>query len=111
MRALIALIVVTLALLGAVVHPLSLLLDVLPFDSSGLQSFLTETKFLVADVLGWAVVALLAVMLALVVRGRLIPHRSNGARRPTSSLPSTRMAVGIIAYNEAEAIGDLVRDF
>lgn len=111
MRAFAVLLVVALAIVGALLHPLSLLLGLLPFDSRGLVTFLNETKLVIADVLGWAVVVLLALMLALVIKGRLSPGTSSGARRPTSTLTSTRMAVGIIAYNEAGAIGDLVRSF
>jgi dolichol-phosphate mannosyltransferase len=111
MRALLALAVVALAVIGALLHPLALLLGLLPFDPQGLVAFLNSAKLLIADVLGWAVVALLIVMLALVIRGRLAPRRSNGSRRPNGPLPSKRMAVGIIAYNEEGAIGQLVRDF
>jgi glycosyltransferase involved in cell wall biosynthesis len=111
MRALVALAVVALAILGALLHPLALLLDVLPVNSNALQAFLTSTKFVIADVLGWAVVALLVVMLALVVRGRLAPRPGGGSHGSLSPLSSARMTVGIIAYNEAEAIARLVHDF
>ena len=111
MRAFIALAVVALAVIGALLHPLAMILGAMPFDPRGLVLFLNDTKSVIADVLGWAVIALLIVMLALVVRGRLAPRSSNGSRRPGSSLASKRMAVGIIAYNEQGAIGQLVRDF
>lgn len=111
MRALVALAIVALAILGALLHPLALLLSVMPFDSNALQAFLTSTKFVIADVLGWAVVALLIVMLALVIRGRVAPRGGAGSHGSLSPLGSSRVAVGIIAYNEAEAIGQLVRDF
>jgi hypothetical protein len=111
MRVLLALAVVALAVIGALLHPLALILAALPFDPRGLVLFLNEIKSVIADVLGWAVVALLIVMLALVIRGRIAPQRSNGSRRPSGDLPSKRMAVGIIAYNEEGAIGQLVRDF
>src|SRR5438094_590262 len=104
MRALLALAIVALAILGALIHPLALLLGVMPFDSNGLQTFLTSAKFAIADVLGWAVVALLIVMLALVIRGRLAPSRGGGSHGSLSRLGSATMAVGIIAYNEAGAI-------
>src|SRR6266581_9216891 len=111
MRALIALAVIALVLLGALLHPLALLLSVMPFDSSSLQTALTSIKSVIADVLGWAVVALLVVMLALVIRGRLAPHRRGGSHGSVTPMSSTRMTVGIIAYNEAGAIAQLVRDF
>lgn len=110
MRALVALIVVALAVLGALLHPLTLALGLLPFDSSGLVAFLTVAKSIIADVLGWAVVALLAVMLVLVIKGRLAP-RAIPAQAPAVTPSPTRMAVGIIAYNEAEAIAGLVKAF
>jgi dolichol-phosphate mannosyltransferase len=111
MRALLVLAVVALAIIGALLHPVALLLGLMPFDPDALVQFLDDTKSAIADVLGWAVVALLIVMLAMVIRGRVSPRHSNGARRPESPLRSKSMAVGIIAYNEAGAIGQLVRDF
>ncbi len=111
MRALIALAVVALAVLGALLHPFALLMSVMPFDSNSLQTFLTSAKSDIADLLGWAVIALLIVMLALVIRGRLAPGRSGGSHGSVSPIGSTRMTVGIIAYNEAEAIAQLVREF
>src|SRR6266849_7452596 len=110
MRALVALLVVALAIVGALLHPLALLLGMLPFNSTSLEGFLTSTKSIIADVLGWAVVALLLVMLALVIRGRLT-HRRGGSHGSLSPIGSVRMVVGIIAYNEAEAIEHLVRGF
>src|SRR2546428_2900754 len=111
MRILLVLTVVALAIIGAMLHPLSILLSALPFDSKSLVQFMTLAKGIIADVLGWAVVALLVVMLGLVIRGRLAPHSSNGSRRPETPLTSTKMAIGIIAFNEGGAIADLVRDF
>src|SRR2546427_1675745 len=108
MRAVLALAVVGLAVVGAVLHPLALLLELMPFDPRGLVLFLTEAKSLIADVLGWGVLALLAVMLLMVVKARLAPGSSNTTHRPTGALHSTKMAVGIVAYNEADAIADLV---
>src|SRR5438094_4754583 len=110
MRALVALAVVALAILGALLHPLALVLSWMPFDTRGLQAFLTSTKFVIADILGWAVVALLIMMFVLVIRGRLTPRRG-GSHGSLSPIGSVRMTVGIIAYNEAEAIERLVRDF
>src|SRR5439155_26960169 len=64
----------------------------------------------IADVLGWAVVALLIVMFVLVIRGRVTARRG-GSHGSLSPINSVGMTVGIIAYNEAEAIAQLVRDF
>src|SRR5438445_678237 len=111
MRALVALAVVALAVLGALLHPLALLLSVMPFNSNSLQAFLTSTKSMIADVLGWAVVALILVMLLLVIRGRIAPRAGGGSHGSLSPIGSSRMTVGIIAYNEEGAIGKLVRDF
>ena len=111
MRAVAVLAVIALAILGALLHPLALLLGALPFDAHGVVLVLNGTKNLIADVLGWAVIALLVVMLALVVKGRLASRPS----LPESQNPDTsigqRIAVGIVAYNESGAIGQLVRAF
>lgn len=111
MRAVVVLVVVALAVVGGLLHPLSFALSLLPFNTVGLLLFLNAVKLIIADILGWAVVALLILMLVLVVKGRVAPSRSVGARRPAGSLSSTKMAVGIVAYNEAGAIGQLVSDF
>lgn len=103
--------VVGLAVVGALLHPLALVLSIMPFDPQWLVGTLNDIKLVIADVLGWAVVGLLIIMLALVIRGRLIPHKASKSRRPQSALRSKRMAVGIIAYNEAGAIGRLVSEF
>jgi dolichol-phosphate mannosyltransferase len=111
MRASLVVAIVALAIIGALLHPLALLLAALPFDATGLVAALNATKSVIADILGWAVVGLLVVMLALVIRGRVRPHKTNGTRRPETALRSRRMAVGIIAYNEEGAIGQLVTSF
>jgi glycosyltransferase involved in cell wall biosynthesis len=109
MRAQLALVVVALAIVGALLHPVALALRLLHLN--GLVDFMDASKSAIADTLAWAVVALLMLMLILVVKGRLYPTSSNGTRRPKGALLSARMAIGIVAFNEAEAIGDLVRDF
>lgn len=112
MRALVALAVVALALVGAIIHPLDLVLGFLPFDSHGLRFFLDSAKYFIAEVLGWGFVVLLSVMLVLVVKGRLAQRRQPAlGPRPAGPLTSTKMAVAVIAYNEAEAIADLVTAF
>lgn len=111
MVARVAIVVVALAVIGGLLHPLSFVLSVMPFRTSGLLSVLDSLKLIIADVLGWGVVAILAVMLGLVVRDRLAPGRLKGSRRPGSVLASKKTVVGIVAYNEAGAISDLVRGF
>src|SRR5260370_5598906 len=111
MRALVALMVVALAILGALLHPLTLLLGALPFNTHGVVSSLTDAKLLIADVLGWAVIALLLVMVVLVVRGRLATKPTTSEQHIDDPLPANAIAVGIIAYNEAGAIARLVQDF
>src|ERR1700736_683904 len=111
MRALVVLMVVALAILGALLHPLMRLLAVLPFDSTGLIHFLAQAKNTIADVLGWAVIALLAVMVVLVIRGRL----ARPAPLPPTTAPDAGgakvIAVGITAFDHAGSIADLVRAF
>jgi hypothetical protein len=117
-RALLGLVVVVLAVLGAVLHPLALLLSRLPLKTESLVSFLDSTKAFIADLLGWALLALLALMLALVVLGRL--RRKGWISAKTSFEPidpsdgdpcPSRIAVAITAYNDAEATADAVRQF
>ena len=111
MRAVVVLAVIALAVLGALLHPLALLLGALPIDTHAVLGVLNSAKNLIADILGWAVVALLLIMLLMVVRGRLAAR----SYLPETQIPDTsigsKIAVGIIAYNEAGAIGPLVRAF
>ena len=110
MRALIALAIVALAILGALLHPLTLLLAVLPFNAAALIQFLDDAKTLIADVLGWGVLGLLAMMLVMVIKGRLAPARAPEVEEAFAG-EASKIAVGIIAYNEEGAIADLVRAF
>jgi hypothetical protein len=106
------LVVVALAILGALLHPLAFLLGLIPVDTKGLISVLGEAKTLIADLLAWALVALLAVMLLFVFRGRVRTARGNEHRGASQQGRASRpIAVGIIAYNEAEAITGVVREF
>jgi glycosyltransferase involved in cell wall biosynthesis len=51
-------------------------------------------------------------MFAFVLRGRLRSGKALGLRPVSKPMgPARRIAVGIVAYNEAEAIADVVRDF
>jgi hypothetical protein len=113
MRVGLVLTVVGLALVGALLHPLAFLLGLLPFDTQGLIGVFSEAKMLIADLLAWALVSLLGLMLFFVLRGRANARKPKGSRpvRQFHREPARRIVVGIIAYNEAEAIYDLVRDF
>ena len=113
----VALIVVALAVLGALLHPLSLVLGLFPGGSAPLIAFLVTVRETIANLLGWGVLALLAVMLVYIVRGR------SGRRRPSSvllqalpnangsALGSPRVVVAVTAYNDAEATAQAVADF
>src|SRR5438552_18031721 len=111
MRAIVVLAVIALAIFGALLHPLALLLGVLPFDSHSVLLVLNGAKNLIADVLGWAVIALLVIMLAMVVRGRLAARPLLPATQAPDHSFGNQIAVGIIAFNEEGAIGQLVRAF
>src|SRR5437879_4816799 len=56
-RVYLALVVVLLAIVGALLHPLALLLSVLPVPSHPVVSFLTELRSTIANFLGWVVLA------------------------------------------------------
>ena len=80
MRAVVVVVVVALAVVGALLHPLSLLLGFLPWNATGLLLYLDDVKLAIADVLGWVLVALLTLMLVLVIKSRVFPAASG--RRP-----------------------------
>ena len=109
------LIVVLLAILGALLHPLALALGLFPFDTGPLISFLAGIREGIADLLGWGVLALLAVMVLYVARGRRAQRRpglaqdfaSSGNKAPLQP----RAVVAITAYNDAEATAQAVKDF
>jgi glycosyl transferase family 2 len=116
-RVYLALFVVLIAVVGALLHPLSLLLGLAPFNTRGLVSFLVEVRSLIADLLGWAVLSVLAVMVFYVVRGRL--ERAQGGAAPASrdadlmrsSKSEPKVVVALTAYNDAEATAQDVKDF
>src|SRR5712664_2136003 len=78
-RAQIGLLVVLLAVLGAILHPMSFLLSKLPWNTSGLVSNLNSARADIADVLGWALVALLFLMGAFVARDRFMRRLGSSA--------------------------------
>jgi Glycosyl transferase family 2 len=116
-RAQTALLVVVLAVLGAILHPIAFLLSNLPWNTSGLVSILNSARSTIADLLGWAVVALLVLMTIVVSRDRFL-RRLGSPKSAPSEPESVRdtsdagpMAVAITAYNDAEATADAVRQF
>ncbi len=112
-RVQLALIVVLVAVVGALLHPLALLQAIAPFETRGLIRFLEELRSVIADLLGWGMLSLLGVMLLVLVRGRLArrPSRSDGDREPAALARQPRAVVAITAYNDAEATANAVRDF
>lgn len=114
------LLAVLLAVLGALLHPFSLLLSLAPVDTRGLEAFLQEARSTIADVLGWGVLCLLLSMVAYIAWGRLFHKASQAAlsdwfAEPQPQLGSTQpqlaVVVAITAYNDAEATAQAVRDY
>jgi hypothetical protein len=109
-----ALIVILLAILGALLHPLALVLGLIPFDTAPLLAKLLVARETIADLLGWGVLALLVVMAVYVARGRLAPNRPGlvGLTHPDDDGRDPLLAVvAITAYNDAEATAQAVKDF
>ncbi len=119
-RVYLALLVVLMAIVGALLHPLSLVLGLAPFDTRRMVGFLVELRSLIADLLGWAVLSVLAVMIFYVVRGR-IEHRAHAAAPAAARADAeaanghatlkARVVVALTAYNDAEATAQDVKDF
>jgi cellulose synthase/poly-beta-1,6-N-acetylglucosamine synthase-like glycosyltransferase len=108
-----ALIVVLVAIIGALLHPLALLLAIAPFGTRGLIRFMEEVRSVIADLLGWGVLSLLAVMVLFIVRGRLARRTPpSEVDREAAGLPrAPRAVVAITAFNDAVATAQAVRDF
>ena len=109
-----ALIVILLAILGALLHPLAMLLGLIPFDTAPLLAKLLVVRETIADLLGWGVFALIVVMVVYVARGRLAPMRPQVVDPPRSANEESRPAravVAITAYNDAEATAQAVKDY
>jgi hypothetical protein len=83
-RVYLVLLVVVMAVVGALLHPLSLLLGLAPFNARAEVGFLVEVRSLIADLLGWGVLSLLAVMVVYAIRGRLDHGSRASAVAPTS---------------------------
>jgi hypothetical protein len=111
-RVQLALIVILLAVLGALLHPLALLLAISPFDPRGVIRFMEETRSVIADLLGWGVLSLLAVMAFFVIKGRVSPKKLNvmGLEAPSRSEP-IKAVIAITAYDDAAATAEAVREF
>ena len=115
-RVYLALLVVVMAIIGALLHPFALLLGLAPFDTKGLVSWLVELRSVIADLLGWAVLSLLAVMLVYLVRGRLdravpAPARADADLANANARSQPRVVVALTGYNDAKATAQDVRDF
>jgi len=113
-----ALLVVVLAILGALLHPLALALSIAPLHTKGFVAFLAELRSTIADLLGWGVLSLLGVMVVFVVWGRLKKHREVATEQGDPRHASTaivpvppRVVVALTAYNDAEATARAVKDF
>ncbi len=111
---------VLLAILGAVLHPLALLMGLAPFDTRPFVAILEAIRTAIANLLGWGLFSLVVIMLAYVIRGRLSePQRDSAMEkwfRDVNSHPDfpphrDRVVVVITAYNDAAATAQAVRDF
>jgi hypothetical protein len=112
----IAVLLVLLGLLGAVLHPVVLVLGLLPADTGGVLDTLNAVKLFVVDFLFWAFIGLAAVAVLVIARGR----SASGAHRSRigEGVPATArlghppsIAVAITAYNDAEATRVAVVEF
>jgi len=118
-RVQLALVVVLAAIVGALLHPVALLLSVAPFDTRGLIGFLAEARSLIADLLGWGVLTLVGLMAFIVLKGRLrsklpspTPYPDADERGDSGAVARPlRAVVAITAYNDAAATARAVRDF
>jgi histidinol-phosphate phosphatase family protein len=120
LRVHVVLVAVILAVLGALLHPLSLILGFAPFDIRGLMAALVEVRATIANLLGWGFLSLLIVMVGYVAWGRLFETKRHSALSqwlPDDSDSSTTapmspgVVVAVTAYNDAEATAQAVKDF
>jgi len=112
-RLYIAILVACLAVVGAALHPVVFLLSLAPAYVGGVDSWLSNAKSVIADVLGWGLVSLFAVMGVLILLGRSKRRstRASGKLRLPVSGERPGVVVAITAYNDAEATARAVRDF
>ena len=106
-----ALIVIGLGILGAFLHPLALVLTLIPTDTAPVIALLERTREAIADVLGWGIVALVLVMLTYVLAGRRARPAGIAAGVPLPIPAEPSVAVAITAYNDAGATAQAARDF
>src|ERR1700716_2842631 len=111
---------VLLAILGAVLHPLALLLGLAPFDTRPLVAILEAVRNAIANLLGWGLFSLVVIMLTYVIRGRLFEPKRDSAMEKwfrdvnsQADIPphQDNVVVVITAYNDAAATAQAVRDF
>jgi cellulose synthase/poly-beta-1,6-N-acetylglucosamine synthase-like glycosyltransferase len=105
------LIVIVLGVLGAFLHPLALLLALIPTNTAPVIAFLERTREAIADVLGWGIVGLVLVMLAYVLAGRRARPAGGAQAAPLPISAEPSVAVAITAYNDAAATAQAARDF
>ena len=106
-----ALLVVLAAVLAAALHPLAMVLALAPFNTHAVVGFLVEVRAVIADLLGWGLLSVLAIMLVYVVlgRNRLAPATSDAEQ--VAAPIGLRVVVALTAYNDAEATARAVKDF
>jgi histidinol phosphatase-like enzyme len=109
-----------LAILGAVLHPLSVLLGLAPFDTRPILAVLADIRTVIGNLLGWGLFSLVAIMLVYVIRGRVLrPTRDSAMEKWFRDVGSPadgtkhgdRVVVAITAFNDAAATAQAVRDF
>jgi len=113
-----AILVLLLAILGALLSPFALIVGALPVDTSGFLIHVNLAKLYIANFFLWFFLIFGTLMSSIVLASRWMRHRA--PRRPapagmSSRLASTwhptKIAVAITAYNEAKAIEQVVREF
>lgn len=116
----IVLVVFLLALSAALIHPLALLLRVLPIDAEGTLEVLSAVRSYAATFLFWGILSLLGAMAAVIAMSRFGKHKVGSsheagaplaAGEPETLASQPKIAVAITAYNEADVIAQVVRDF
>lgn len=113
-------VVLFVAIVGAAIHPVALLIDALPVEAGGLLTAMDVARRVVGNLLLWGLLGLFGGMGFMVLRDRLrqrarkdspsetaIKGRAAGYQR---SGPH-KIAVAITAYNEEESIGQVVEEF
>jgi histidinol phosphatase-like enzyme len=109
-----------LAILGAVLHPLSALLGLAPFDTRPILAVLAEIRTVIGNLLGWGLFSVVVLMFVYVIRGRLHkPTRDSAMGKWFRDVGDPadpprhrdRVVVAMTAYNDAAATAQAVRDF